>query len=106
MYKLGFYVPESHLQEVKTAAFAAGAGTMGDYDCCCWQVRGQGQFRPLAGSEPFLGQLGELEQVAEYRVEMVCSGQYIRAAVRAVKNAHPYEEPAWDVVELVTGLLD
>jgi structural toxin protein (hemagglutinin/hemolysin) RtxA len=104
VYKLSFYVPESHLEMVKTAVFGAGAGRIGDYDRCCWQVMGQGQFRPLAGSNPHLGQLDRLERVEEYRVEMVCKAQYVRAAVQAMQEAHPYEEPAWDVIELVTEL--
>lgn len=104
MYKLNFYVPESHLEEVKHAVFAAGAGKIGDYDSCCWQVLGQGQFRPLAGSKPFLGQQGAVEYVSEFRVEMVCESKRIRAAVAALLDAHPYEEPAWDVVALVTEL--
>lgn len=104
MYKLCFYVPESHLETVKRAAFEAGAGRIGDYDSCCWQVQGQGQFRPLEGSQPYLGQTGQVESVAEFRVEMVCTGARIRAAVDAMIAAHPYEEPAWDVVALVTEL--
>jgi len=106
VYKLCFYVPESHLEEVKTAVFSAGAGRIGDYDSCCWQVLGQGQFRPLTGSDPFLGRQGEVEKVAEYRVELVCAAQYIKAAMQALRDAHPYEEPAWDAVALVTELPD
>ena len=105
MYKLCFYVPETHLEAVKAAVFAAGAGRIGDYDSCSWEVLGRGQFRPLAGSKPFLGQQGEVEQVAEYRVEMVCDAASIRGAVAALKRAHPYEEPAWDVVTLVTDVV-
>mgnify|MGYP003642259154 CR=1 FL=1 len=104
MYKLCFYVPETHLEQVKTAVFATGAGKIGDYDSCCWQVLGRGQFRPLQGSKPFLGQQGEVEVVAEYRVELVCEGAVVRAAVDALIEAHPYETPAWDVVALVTEL--
>ncbi len=104
MYKLCFYVPESHVEAVKQAVFAAGAGRIGDYDSCCWQVLGQGQFRPLAGSDPFIGRRGEVEQVDEYRVELVCERAVVRAAVDAMKAAHPYEEPAWDVVAMVTEL--
>ncbi len=104
MYKLCFYVPESHLETVKTAVFAAGAGRIGEYDSCCWQVPGQGQFRPLDGSAPFLGQQGVVEVVAEYRVEMVCEAAFIQAAMAALLAAHPYETPAWDVVALVTEL--
>lgn len=102
MYKLSFFVPASHLESVKQAVFSAGAGRLGDYDCCCWQVLGQGQFRPLDGSKPFLGQRGIVEVVPEYRVEMVCDANNIKAAVAALLNEHPYEEPAWDVVALVT----
>jgi hypothetical protein len=104
MYKLCFYVPEPQLEAVKQAAFAAGAGRIGNYDSCSWQVLGEGQFRPLSGSAPFLGQQGAVEKVAEYRVEMVCEEQYINAAVNAMIAAHPYEEPAWSVVALVTEL--
>jgi hypothetical protein len=104
MFKLCFYVPESHLEVVKLAVFAAGAGRIGNYDSCCWQVSGQGQFRPLEGSKPFLGQAGTVETVPEYRVEMVCEGHSVKAAVTALLGAHPYEEPAWDVVALVTEL--
>ncbi len=106
MYKLGFYVPETHLEPVKAACFEAGAGRIGDYDQCCWQTLGQGQFRPLAGARPYIGARGTLEQVAEYRVEMVCERQRVRAVVQAMKAAHPYEEPAWDLVRLVTELPD
>ena len=104
MYKIGFYVPEENLEAVKQAMFAAGAGRIGDYDSCCWQVLGQGQFRPLAGANPHIGELGALETVAEYRVEMVCAPDAVRAVVQALIAAHPYEEPAWDLVELVTEL--
>ena len=102
MYKLCFYVPESHLEPVKAAVFAAGAGRIGDYDSCCWQVAGQGQFRPLQGSAPYIGQQGRVEKVDEHRVEMVCDDDYIKAVVDALLEAHPYEEPVWDVIALVT----
>jgi hypothetical protein len=101
MYKLAFYVPVEHIDKVKTAVFAAGAGRVGNYDCCCWQVPGQGQFRPLPGSQPFLGQQGAVEIVEEYRVELVCEEHLLNAVVAALRAAHPYEEPAFDVVQLV-----
>jgi hypothetical protein len=101
MHKLCYYVPESHLEQTKQALFDTGAGRVGDYDHCCWQVLGQGQFRPLPGSRPFIGSDGELSTVAEYRVEMVCADDLIRAAVAALKTAHPYEEPAYDIWPLV-----
>ena len=96
MYKLCFYVPESHLEQVKQSVFAAGAGRLGDYDQCCWQVAGQGQFRPLTGSTPHLGVLDQLEQVQEYRVEMLCAEDCMAQVICALRAAHPYEEPAFD----------
>ena len=101
MYKLGFYVPVTHLEVVKHALFAAGAGRIGNYDSCCWQVLGSGQFRPLAGSNPHLGSQGQVEQVAEWRVEMVVAPELLKAVVTALRQSHPYEEPAFDVVQLV-----
>jgi hypothetical protein len=100
MYRLCYYVPESHLDVTKQAIFDAGAGRVGNYDCCCWQVRGEGQFRPLPGSRPFIGQEGTIEQIEEYRVEMVCTDDHIDEVVMALKQAHPFEEPAYSVVNL------
>jgi len=69
MYKLVFFVPASHLDAVKNAVFAAGAGQQGEYEHCCWQTLGYGQFRPSAEAKPFIGEAGRLEIVPEYRVE-------------------------------------
>ncbi|MGE3297484.1 MAG: NGG1p interacting factor NIF3 [Porticoccaceae bacterium] len=99
-YKLCFYVPASHLDAVKQAVFAAGAGRIGAYDNCCWQVLGDGQFRPLTGSTPHLGVHGRVEMVPEYRVEMVCAQDCIPAVIAALRAAHPYEEPAFDLLRL------
>lgn len=106
MYKLVFYVPEDQAEAVKIAVFNTGAGKIGDYDQCCWQVSGQGQFRPLAGSQPFIGAAPAagkeaiVERVKEYRIEMVCHDELIKDAISALKQAHPYEEPAYDVWRL------
>ena len=100
MYKLSIYIPESHLEPVKQAIFVAGAGRIGDYDSCCWQVLGTGQFRPLDGSQPFSGQQGEVEKVPEYRVETVCADDVVDAVLAAMRNTHPYEEPAFDLWKL------
>lgn len=111
MYKICFFVPEEHAEAVKAAIFAAGAGKIGDYDSCCWQTAGQGQFRPLEGSQPYIGQQGQIERVREYKVEMVCAEGRMQAAIRALLDAHPYEEPAYDILALVdprqwTGALE
>jgi len=100
VYKLAFFVPPSHVEQVKSAVFAAGAGRIGAYDCCAWQVLGQGQFRPLDGSQPFIGQTGQIEQVQEWKVEMAVADDLIQQAVAALKHSHPYETPAYEVWKL------
>lgn len=100
MYKLAFFVPPSHVEQVKSALFAAGAGRIGAYDSCSWQVLGQGQFRPLDGSQPFIGQTGEIEQVQEWKVELVIADELIQQVVAALKSSHPYETPAYEVWKL------
>ena len=100
MYKLAFFVPPSHVEQVKSALFAAGAGRVGAYDSCSWQVLGQGQFRPLDGSQPFIGQTGQIEQVEEWKVELVVADELIQQAVAALKHSHPYETPAYEVWKL------
>ena len=100
MYKICYFVPETYLEKTKQALFNIGAGCIGDYDSCAWQCRGQGQFRPLDGSDPFLGAKGELEAVDEFKVELVCSDDLIRQVVVALKEAHPYEEPAYEIYRI------
>lgn len=101
MHKIIYYVPESHLELTKSALFSAGAGRYKNYDQCCWQVLGQGQFRPLDNSTPFIGESNQLTQIAEYRVELICEDDKLRQAIAALRFAHPYEEPAIDLVQLV-----
>lgn len=100
MYKLAFFVPSSHLDAVKEALFAAGAGRIGGYDRCAWQVLGLGQFRPLEGATPFIGQAGEVEQVEEWKVELVVADHLIAQVVAVLKQSHPYETPAYEVWRL------
>jgi hypothetical protein len=90
VYKLSFFVPDSHVETVKTAVFAAGA----------WQVLGQGQFRAMDGSQPFIGQVGQVEVVEEWKVELVVADELIVAVVAALKLSHPYETPAYEVWQL------
>lgn len=101
MYKLTVFIPDAALEQVKSALFAAGAGTIGNYEQCCWQVQGIGQFMPLAGSNPNIGAQDTLESVEEWRVEMVVATAYIKEVVKALRQAHPYETPAYDVIEVL-----
>ena len=101
MYKLTVFIPDAALEQVKSALFAAGAGTIGKYEQCCWQVQGSGQFMPLAGSQPNIGAQDTLESVEEWRVEMVVATAHIKQVIEALKQAHPYETPAYDVIEVL-----
>lgn len=103
MYKITFYVPESHLDAVKHVMFDAGAGRMGDYEHCCWQTKGVGQYRPLSGADPHIGTIDETSTVDEYLVEMVCEDAAIKKVISALKRAHPYEEPAFAAWEILTS---
>lgn len=101
MYKLTVFIPDDALESVKTALFTAGAGKIGDYEQCCWQVKGSGQFMPLSGSHPHIGSHNKLENVEEWRVEMVVATDCIKQVIEALKQAHPYETPAYDVIEVL-----
>lgn len=101
MFKIIVFIPEDNADVVKQAMFDAGAGRIGLYDCCSWQVLGEGQFRPLEGSQPVIGKTNAIEKVAEYRVEMICEDSAIKAVIAAMKTAHIYEEPAYEILSLV-----
>jgi len=100
MYKLSFFVPDENAEDVKQAIFLAGAGRMGNYDQCCWQVLGQGQFRALEGANPAIGQVNALEILPEWKVETVVEDALVDAVLAALKQAHPYEEVAYDLWQL------
>lgn len=102
MYQLTFYVPDSHLEQVKDAIFSAGAGHYNDYDRCAWQTAGQSQFRPLPGSTPFLGQTHQLQCVDEYKVETIVEEHCIGEVMAALIAAHPYQQPAYAVIRILT----
>ncbi len=102
MYQLVFYVPDEYLEPVKEAVFAAGGGKYKDYDMCAWQTLGRGQFRPLDGADPFLGRRGRLEHEPEYKVELVVSNDQAREVVKALLQAHPYEEVAYSLTRIFT----
>jgi dinuclear metal center YbgI/SA1388 family protein len=94
------YVPGQHADVVRKALFEAGAGHVGDYSHCCWSVEGIGQFLPHDGANPTIGRVGAVEQVREQRVEVIAQSRLRAAVLAAMRRAHPYEEPAFDVIEL------
>jgi dinuclear metal center YbgI/SA1388 family protein len=98
--KLVAFVPHLDTERVLDALAGAGAGAIGDYDRCAWTAAGTGTFRPLAGANPTVGTVGAVEQVGETRLEMVLPRARRAAVVAALRASHPYEEPAFDVIEL------
>ena len=99
MYIIVFLVPSNHVENVKNAMFHVGAGEVGDYKNCSWQALGEGQFMPLKNSNPFIGEKNKINKVPEFYVQMVCNADKIESAITALKNAHPYEEPAYYVIK-------
>lgn len=94
------FVPTDHADALVEALSAAGAGAIGAYDRCHFRVTGEGSFRPLEGADPHVGRIGEVERVAEARVEMVLPRGRRDAVVAALRASHPYEEPAFQILEL------
>ncbi|ORY11982.1 GTP cyclohydrolase 1 type 2/Nif3 [Clohesyomyces aquaticus] len=100
-FKLVFFVPPSALSACKSAIFAAGAGRYPGYTECCFVTKGLGQFRPGSGANPNIGEVGKLEEVEEMRVETLCLGREVAGkVVEALKEAHPYEEVAYEVYKI------
>jgi dinuclear metal center YbgI/SA1388 family protein len=100
VYKLVVFVPKGHEDAVRDAIAAAGAGCIGNYSHCTFQAAGTGTFKPLQGTRPFLGRVGELERADELRLETVVPSAARERVVAAMLKSHPYEEVAWDLVRL------
>lgn len=98
--KLVVFVPVPHADVVRKVMAGAGAGKQGDYDSCSFSSRGMGRFRPLRGSHPAIGTEGVLQEVEEERIEVLCLRKNVKTVIDAVRKAHPYEEPAIDVIPL------
>tara|TARA_Y100001936_G_C15997369_1_gene625859 strand:+ start:609 stop:956 length:348 start_codon:yes stop_codon:yes gene_type:complete len=100
MYKFVFYAPKNSCEKIKNSVFETGAGKLGNYEQCAFEISGIGQFKPAPGAEPAIGKVGELEKVEEVRVEILCTEENIRSAVRAMIKAHPYEVPAYEILKV------
>lgn len=100
--KLAVFVPPEHRTAVMRALFDGGAGEIGEYDQCAYRTEGTGQFRPSGAAHPFIGERDAVSEVDETRIEVVLPRRRRHAVVAALRRAHPYEEPAFDVWETVT----
>ncbi len=99
--KLVVFVPREALDTVREALFEAGAGRIGDYERCSWYTQGTGTFLGGEGTDPSVGESGREERVAELRLETVFPEERYEEVVAALRRAHPYEEPAFDVYPLL-----
>lgn len=99
--KIVTFVPSEKVDQLRSALATAGAGGIGRYRLCSFSVEGEGTFMPMEGADPSIGQVGRLERVRERRLEMVCSKRALPLVIETLRHFHPYEEPAFDIVELV-----
>ncbi|MBO8156063.1 MAG: Nif3-like dinuclear metal center hexameric protein [Bacillaceae bacterium] len=100
LVKLVVFVPETHQDEVREALGESGAGHIGMYSHCTFQTKGQGTFKPLEGTNPFIGKQGELEKVSEVRMETIVPVTRLGKVLKAMEESHPYEEVAYDLYPL------
>lgn len=102
--KIAVYVPVTHGDAVREALHLGGAGKMGDYEFCSFTVKGTGRFRALDNADPFVGNVDEITEVEEEKVETICAAEKVNEVLEAVRKAHPYEEPAIDIYPLLNGV--
>jgi dinuclear metal center YbgI/SA1388 family protein len=101
LQKIVTFCPEESAEKVRRAMFESGGGMMGDYDHCSFSSKGEGSFRPLEGSNPFLGKLNDHYNGMEIRIEMVVDQYSSKSVLRALLESHPYEEVAYDIIPLI-----
>jgi len=102
IFKFAVYVPAQHADKISQAIFKAGAGKIGKYTETSFNITGKGTFKPMEGTNPFIGKIGKREEVQEIKIETVVAERDLESVVQAMKDTHPYEEPAYDVYELKT----
>lgn len=103
LYKLVTFVPQAQAEEVRQTLFQAGCGHIGEYDSCSYNIQGEGTFRALDGAQPFCGEVGTLHTEPEVRIETIFPSFKKSAVVGALVQAHPYEEPAFDIYPLANS---
>ncbi len=96
-HKIVVYVPLNDADKIREAIGQAGGGELGKYAFCSFSMRGIGRFRPEEGAKPHIGEVGNLEQVEEERIEVTCDTQVVGNVIAAIKRTHPYEEIVMDI---------
>lgn len=105
IFKLAVYVPVQHQNCLQEALFQAGAGHIGQYSETSFSIFGKGSFKPLEGTKPFIGQTGQRERVDEVKIETIFHERNLTKIIRTIYHNHPYEEPVYDIYELVANSL-
>jgi len=100
LFKITVFVPQEHREFVARAMFEVGAGTIGNYHSCGFYVQGNGTFTPTSDANPYIGSVDKAETVSESRLEMIVQAHLVATVIQAMKNSHPYEEVAYDLVSL------
>ena len=98
-YKIRISVPVKDAGKIREAINQAGGARQGNYDYATGSYRATGRFRPLTGANPRIGQVGQIEQIEEEIIEALCHQDKLEQVINAVKQAHPYEEPAIDILK-------
>ena len=98
--KLALFVPATHIEPVQKALFDAGAGKIGNYDCCSYNTVGTGTFRAAEGANPWVGKIGEIHNEPETKIEVIFPVEKKTSILKALTDSHPYEEPAFDIITL------
>lgn len=101
LYHVIVYCPEDAADAIRDVVAHAGAGKIGNYDSCSFSVKGTGRFRPLQGAHPAIGSIDNPEEVAEERIEFMVTKQHLKQTIENIIEAHPYEEPAIHVLQML-----
>lgn len=99
--KIQVYCPKESADKVRLAIGKAGGGAIGNYSYCAFLSTGYGYFKPMEGSNPTIGKQGKIAKVEEMKIEFICPKEKIEEIIKAIKKAHPYEEPAIDVLQML-----
>lgn len=102
--KIEVYIPEKYVERLRNKLNEAGAGKIGNYDNCMTVINVKGYWRPLEDAKPFEGEIGEICEEKECKIEVRCRRECIEDAIEAIKEVHPYEEPVINIVPLVNNL--
>jgi hypothetical protein len=102
LVKLVVFVPEENADQVRKALGEAGAGKIGNYTFCSFSIKGIGRFKPSEGANPRIGNVGELEEVNEERIEVACEKDQVAEIIKVIKRVHPYEEVVIDIYPMLS----